>query len=106
MPRLFADQPLNTSKLPAFRAEHFPYSGPYPWLDQADAFDRIAAKAELTAVEKEQCRHWSERGYIILNHLIEEPVLAEVWQSYDRAIAAGGVRLPAEPASDDDPHPG
>jgi hypothetical protein len=106
MPRLFADTPLNTSKLPAFRAEHFPYSGPYPWLDQPDALARIDARSELTAEEGEQCRHWSEQGYVILNKLIEEPVLAEVWQAYERAIAAGRIRLPAEPASHDDPHPG
>jgi hypothetical protein len=106
MHRLFADKPLNTSKLPAFRAEHFPYSGPYPWLDRPDASDRIDARPDLTTAEKEQCRHWSERGYVILQNLIEEPVLAAVWQAYERAILSGRIRLPPEPACDGDPHPG
>ena len=59
---LFAEQPLHVSKLPAFRAEHFPYSGPYPWLDQADASERIEAKlrqGEIDAEEAQQCRYWA-----------------------------------------------
>jgi hypothetical protein len=35
--RLFADQAVRLSQVPAFRAEHFPYAGPYPWLDRPDA---------------------------------------------------------------------
>jgi hypothetical protein len=105
MPRLFADTPLDTAMLPAFRAEHFPYSGPYPWLDRPDALEQIAARG-LTEEQALQCRNWVERGYIILNRLIEEPVLDEVWQSYEHAIAAGRIKPPQEPAAADDPYPG
>src|SRR5437867_2199674 len=42
--RLFAEQPVKLSRLPSFRAEHFPYSGPYPWLDQPDALEQIEVK--------------------------------------------------------------
>ena len=41
----FADAPLNTFRLPSFRAEHFPYSGPYPWLDLPDAEEARAGTA-------------------------------------------------------------
>lgn len=109
MARLFAEKPLNTAKLAAFRAEHFPYSGPYPWLDQPDAAERIERKLRSGALnrsEAEQCRFWSENGYIILPGLIEDAVLDTVWESYEHAIAAGKIRLPAEPGGEGDPHPG
>jgi len=109
MARLFAEKPLHTSKLPAFRAEHFPYSGPYPWLDLPDAPQRIDEKlrgGELTASEASQCRHWAGQGYIILEGLIEDPVLDLVWDSYEHAIASGKIKPPAEPAGEGDPWPG
>ncbi|MES1258881.1 MAG: phytanoyl-CoA dioxygenase family protein [Acidobacteriota bacterium] len=105
----FADQPLSTSRLPAFRAEHFPYSGPHPWLDRPDALERIddkVSRGQLTAEEAALCRHWSEQGYVILPNLIEEPVLNAVWDSYEHAISAARIKLPPEPAAEGDPHPG
>jgi len=106
---LFADQPLHVSRLPSFRAEHFPYSGPYPWLDQPDALDRIEDKlrrGDIAPDEAQQCRYWAANGYIILKNLIGSSVLDEVWAAYERAIRLGKVTLPPEPASDDDPYPG
>ncbi len=105
----FADQPLRTSRLPAFRAEHFPYSGPYPWLDRPDAAERIEEKlaaGQLTPEEAEHCRHWSEQGYVILRNLVEAPVLEAVWSSYEEAVERGRIQLPPEPAGEGDPHPG
>lgn len=107
--RTFADQPLHTSKLQAFRAEHFPYSGPYPWLDLPDAAERIADKVrrgELTEEEAGQCRHWSDRGYIIVPNLIEDRILDDVWAAYEEAIRKGKINPPREAAGDDDPFPG
>src|ERR1700732_2806115 len=107
--KLFADQPLKVSQLPAFRAEHFPYSGPYPWLDHADALEQIARKqhrGEINEEEAEQCRCWSENGYVILKNLIEDRFLDEAWSGYEEAIAARRIRLPQEPVTDDDPYPG
>ena len=111
---MFGERPLSVSSLlksglPAFRAEHFPYSGPYPWLDRPDAAERIDQKlsrGELTAEEATQCQHWSNQGYVILKDLIEEPVIDSVWESYEHAIANGKIRLKPEPAAEDDPHPG
>ncbi|MEX2261277.1 MAG: phytanoyl-CoA dioxygenase family protein [Bryobacteraceae bacterium] len=105
----FADQPVNVSALPSFRAEHFPYSGPYPWLDQPDAFDRIEDKlrrGEIGTEEAEQCRRWAEKGYIILDNLIEDRVLDGVWDVYEKAIRAGRIVLQPERAGEDDPFPG
>jgi hypothetical protein len=105
----FADQKLNFSSLPAYRAEHFPYSGPYPWLDCPDAceqIDRKEAAGELTAGEAAQCRKWSDDGYLILPGLIDHQTLDRVWSSYERAADTGKIRLPADPAGEGDPYPG
>ncbi|MGH9663422.1 MAG: phytanoyl-CoA dioxygenase family protein [Bryobacteraceae bacterium] len=106
---LFAEKHVNLSNMPSFRAEHFPYSGPYPWLDRDDALERIStrlADGEITAVQANQCRHWAEDGYIVLEGLIEEPVLDNVWTRYEDAIRAGRIKLDSEPAAAGDPHPG
>src|SRR5580698_1695169 len=107
--RLFANQPLNTSALPAFRAEHFPYSGPYPWLDQPDALDRVEQKlsqAQITSEEARLCRYWAANGYVILENLVEHSVLDEVWEAYEAAVRSKRIHLEPEPAADGDPLPG
>jgi len=107
--RLFADQAVKLSRIPAFRAEHFPYAGPYPWLDRPDALDRIAEKLaqdQLTEEEAAQCRHWAQHGYIIVPNLFDEPTLDTVWTAYEKAIETGRIRLAPEPAGEDDPYPG
>jgi hypothetical protein len=91
------------------RREDFPDSGPHAWLDRPDALERIDRKladGRLTGEEAAHCKHWSEQGYVILQGLVEEPVLSAVWSSYEQAITAGRIELPEEPASADDPHPG
>ncbi len=97
----FADKPVNTFRLPAFRAEHFPYSGPYPWLDLPDAEDRIAEKlrqGKLTEEEARQCRFWVANGYIVIGNLFEDAVLQSVWSAYEGAqVHTGKVVLPPEP---------
>jgi hypothetical protein len=106
---LFAEQPLHVSKLPSFRAEHFPYSGPYPWLDQPDALDRIENKLRQGEIDKEQaeqCRYWAANGYIILGGLFEGCILDDVWNAYEKAIASGKISLPTDAACEDDPYPG
>ena len=107
--RLFADEPLNISKLQSFRAEHFPYSGPYPWLDQPNALEEISARlgrGEMSDEEGAQCRFWAENGYIIVRKLIDDTVLDSVWRSYEKAVASGKITLAAEPAASGDRHPG
>ncbi len=106
---LFAERPVQISKLPAFRAEYFPYSGPYPWLDGDDAFERIddvLQSGEISLQEAEKCRYWSQHGYIILEKLIDGPILDAVWQGYERAIQAGRIKLAPEAAAEHDPYPG
>ena len=76
--RFFADQTVKLSQLPSFRAEHFPYAGPYPWLDRPDAIERIDQRlklGELTEEDAEQCRFWSRHGYVILKKLIDDATL-------------------------------
>lgn len=106
---LFAHQPVNLSKLPSFRAEHFPYSGPYPWLDRDDASEQIEHKlaaGAITALQAEQCRYWAQNGYLVLNKLFDDATLDAVWSAYENAIQSGKIILKPEPASDDDPYPG
>jgi hypothetical protein len=105
----FADQPVNVSRLPSFRAEHFPYSGPYPWLDRGDAMQQIDSRLkrnEITEYEAELCRCWSANGYVILKNLIDDQILDEVWGAYEKAIETGRIRLPPESAGDNDRFPG
>jgi len=106
---LFADQPLATSKLPAFRAEHFPYSGPYPWLDQPDALDRIDTKlqhGEITADQAELCRYWAANGYVILKNLVDNETLDQVWSAYENAVQTAKIKLEPEVVNENDPYPG
>jgi hypothetical protein len=105
----FAEQAVKISRLPSFRAEHFPYSGPYPWLDHDDALEQIESRLgrnEMSEHEAELCRCWTANGYVILNNLIEERILDDVWGSYEKAIGSGKITLPPEPAGDNDPYPG
>ncbi len=107
--RRFADQAVKFSSLPAFRAEHFPYSGPYPWLDLPDAEDQIAGRLhrnEITPAEAELCRLWSAHGYVILPNLIEGRILDSVWEGYEKAVRNGRIKLLPEPAGESDPYPG
>jgi hypothetical protein len=107
--RLFADQPVKLSSLPAYRAEYFPYSGPYPWLDLPDAEEQTAARlsrGELTEADAALCRYWSANGYVILPNLIERGILDEVWAGYEKSIAGGKIKLLPEKAGDDDSYPG
>jgi hypothetical protein len=107
--RSFADQEVKISRLPAFRAEHFPYSGPYPWLDLPDAAEQIEARVKQNTLSESDaalCRHWAANGYVILDNLIEAPILDEVWEGYKKAVQRGKIKLPPEPAGDNDPYPG
>jgi hypothetical protein len=105
----FADQPVKISRVRSFRAEHFPYSGPYPWLDQDDALARVDARLqqrEIASDEADLCRSWAANGYIVLNNLIESRVLDDVWGAYEKAIRSGKIAPPPEPAGENDPYPG
>jgi hypothetical protein len=107
--RWLADQSVSLSTLPSFRAEHFPYSGPYPWLDQPEALEAVESKltaGQITPEQSEQCRSWSQNGYIIIPKLFDNATLDTVWAGYEEAIQKGSVKLPPEPAADDDPYPG
>jgi len=106
---VFAEEPVKISQLPAFRAEHFPYAGPYPWLDRPDALERVDERlrsGEITPQEAEQCRHWHAHGYIVLDKLFDDETLDAVWSSYERAIDTGKINLAPEPAGEGDPFPG
>jgi hypothetical protein len=109
MRKLFADKSLNLLKIPSFRAEHFPYSGPYPWLDRPNALEEIELRLnrqEITPEQAAQFRTWTTFGYIILNNLIPPSILDTVWKSYESAIAGGKIVLKPEPAAEHDPYPG
>jgi hypothetical protein len=109
MNETFAELPVDISALPSLRAHNFPYSGPYPWLDQPDAQERIDEKlkrGELSQYEAEQCRFWIENGYIVLPRAIDEATLDSVWAAYEEAAASGAISLPPEPAADGDRYPG
>lgn len=106
---MFADKRVNVFRVPSFRAEHFPESGPSPWLDRDDAveeIDRRLSRGKLTQEEASQCRKWRSEGYIIVKRLMPDSVLAPVWTAYENAVASGRIKLEPDSASPDDPYPG
>jgi hypothetical protein len=108
-PGYFAELPVDVSQLPSLRAEHFPYAGPYPWLDQPDALDQIDARlrsGRLTEEQAEQCRYWVKNGYLILPKLIADETLDLVWAAYEKAVQDGTIPLNPESAGEGDPYPG
>lgn len=109
VPETFAAVKVSADVLEKPRFEKFPYSGPFPWLDQPDAHDRINAKVAagiLTEEEAKLCRLWSDEGYLILNRAIEPELLDETWAAYENAIAGGVIAIQPESAGPDDPWPG
>lgn len=107
--RQIADQPVPTWRLRSFRAENFPGSGPYPWLDRPDAVENIAARlatGKISGEEAAQCRHWVSDGYIIVRGLFDAETLDTVWSAYQRAIDRGKIVLEPESAGAGDPFPG
>jgi hypothetical protein len=107
--RFFADVPVDLDAMEFFRIEHFPESGPQPWLDSPDARNLIRARVgrgELSSERAELCEKWSADGYVIVKGLFDHDFLDRVWASYEASIADGTVALQPEKISDDDPHPG
>ncbi len=105
----FAEVPVDVSKLSSLRAENFPYSGPYPWLDQPNALEQIAVRVHdgrLTQQQAEQCQFWVKNGYIIVPKLIADSTLDLVWDAYEKAVRDGIIPLSPESAGDGDPYPG
>lgn len=100
-----AEKPVHAWRLPSLRAEHFPGSGPYPWLDRPDALESIAAR-NLSAEEAQQCRNWVRDGYIILRGLIDAVTLSSVWTAYQEAVNRGRIVLEPETAGPGDVYPG
>lgn len=104
-----AEKAVNTLRLPELRAEYFPASGPFPWLDRPDALYEITARrerGEISETEAELCRRWCADGYVVVENLIDREVLDSVWESYELAVRRGRIELPPEPAAPEDPYPG
>lgn len=107
--RFFGDQPIDEQKLPAYRAENFPYAGPHPWLDRPDWEQAVAARqrsGEISPQDDELCRYWARHGYLIIKRAIADRLLDEGWAAYERAVAEGAITLPEDKISPDDPWPG
>jgi hypothetical protein len=98
-----AELAVDFSRLPAYRAEHFPDSGPKPWLDR-DSWPQDIE--HLPSEQAAVCRQWAETGYIILPKLIPEALLDTAWVAYEQVVQRGTITLPPEPAADGDPLPG
>ena len=103
------DRPVDPAMLPAVRAEHFPESGPVPWLDRPDAEAAIAkavSRGELNNDEATLARDFSRFGYVVLSAFFKRERLDAAWAAYEAAIAGGRVEVPMEPIAPDDVLPG
>jgi hypothetical protein len=94
-----ADEPVDFSRIGTFRAEHFPKSGPRPWLDRENA--RIDEVPEARFY-----RQWAESGYVILPGLIPSQQLDAAWRAYEEAIQRGSIELADDAAGEGDSLPG
>ncbi len=104
----FGEQPVDLEALPGYQAEYFPAAGPFPWLDQPDWREQIAARVaqgKLSEAEAAACRQWAEEGYLILERGVAAELVDRAWAAYEAAIAAGTIQLKAEPISPDDRWP-
>jgi hypothetical protein len=105
----FAEQSVDLGAVPTFRAEHFPYAGPHPWLDRPEWESLLAQKqsrGEISDADAELCRHWAQHGYIILKGCVEPAVLDTAWAAYEAAVATGRINLRVDKINADDPWPG
>src|SRR5215210_2838004 len=106
---LFAEKPVDPLTLSCFRAENFPPAGPYPWLDRPEALVHIEEKLKAGLITQEEarlCEYWHQRGYVILNRLVEPKLLDEGWCAYEEAVSKGIIELTPENVSGDDHLPG
>lgn len=101
--RAIADIHVDFARLPAYRAEHFPVSGPLPWLDRNDWEGRIG---NLPADAAMLCRQWAEKGFVILPKFIPDELLNDAWQAYEDAVRSRTIVLPDEPGIEGDRLPG
>lgn len=78
----FADVPVDLDRMPEYRVEQFPESGPLPWLDRPDALEAIAdrvGRGELDAAEASVCERWVRDGYVVLEGAVESELLERIW---------------------------
>ncbi|MEO5961666.1 MAG: phytanoyl-CoA dioxygenase family protein, partial [Opitutaceae bacterium] len=105
--KFFGERAVDVQTLDAFRAEKFPYAGPYPWLDRPDWPQALAGKAarrEISPADAKLGEKWARDGYIVLEGCIAPAALDRVWAEYEAAARNGVIHL--EPAlRADDPFP-
>jgi len=105
----FADIPVKVGRLPYFRREKFPDSGPAPWLDRPDAEERIAERldlGEISAADAALCRAWQRDGFVHLPGFFTSDFLDEAWQGTLDAIASGIVPETLDTMTEGGPYEG
>jgi len=105
----FADVPVDLNAIREFRGEAFPASGPPCWLDSPDSLIEVDRRLQKGIISPEQakiCEKWIFDGFFIAPGLIDRAELDVVWRAYERAIAQGRLKPPAEPVAPGDPYPG
>lgn len=88
----FAEEPLDLEALRLFRREHFPPSGPLPWLDRDDALeaiDRRLRSGEITDLEASLCRKWHRDGFVHLAGFLAPDFVDGIWQQVEAAVESG-----------------
>jgi|HubBroStandDraft_1064217.scaffolds.fasta_scaffold166148_1 hypothetical protein len=88
------DSPSQLGRMEVYRAENFPLVGPIPWLDRPDAaqaIKRAEKEGRITPDEAALCRHWRDRGYVILQGFFSPEELDVAWLAYEKSIAEGLV---------------
>ena len=103
-----AEQEVDLNSEGGFRAERFPYAGPYPWLDGPDYREQIDQKLSSGEIDKEQaelCEYWAENGYVVLENVVDHKLLDRVWKNYDKALENGTVETLKKKKADENDFP-
>jgi hypothetical protein len=105
----FADVPVEVERLPYFRREKFPASGPIPWLDRPNAEERIAkrlAEGEISAADAALCQAWCRDGFVHLPGFFTAEFLDEAWQGTLDAIESGTIPETLDTMTEGGPYEG
>lgn len=92
----FSDEPVDLGRVTLFRRESFPDCGPEPWLDRADAEERIEKRleaGEITPRQAEWCRQWHRDGYLVLERFHDAADLERIWEAVREAVESGRIPL-------------
>ncbi len=107
--KYFAEIPVDLARIPSFRREFFPDSGPSPWIDRKDALQQIAARLKSNEISEQEAQYLTDiyhRGYFVARGLFSSDLMDCMWAVYENAVKSGKIVVADEKISENDFLPG